>query len=180
MKSGTKITSTLAAPVMLLIAYMLPTRAAAAPRGRKAPATSTPPRARRASRRTARRARSLPRTTARSTRSSASRTARHSTSASFGPRAPAWAATPTPPRRMRSAQTPSASSTSSMTSPEKATISSRRRREHFKGPAKGGFDTQPIADMAPDHDRRAQGLWRLHHAGHGFPQQQRHRHRDRR
>ena len=31
MKSGTKITSTLAAPVILLIAYMLPTRAAAAP-----------------------------------------------------------------------------------------------------------------------------------------------------
>ncbi len=43
----------------------------------------------------------------------------------------------------------------------------------YPGPDKGAFDAQPIADMAPIHHwRRPQGLWRLHHAGHGLPQQQ--------
>jgi hypothetical protein len=49
----------------------------------------------------------------------------------------------------------------------------------FPGPAKGAFDTQPIADMAPitisGHKVR-----RLHHAGHGIPQQRCHRHCDQR
>ena len=60
------------------------------------------------------------------------------------------AATPTRPRRTPSARTRSASSPASTTSPARATTSSRRLPVPCsRGPAKGGFDTQPIADMAP-------------------------------
>ena len=57
--------------------------------------------------------------------------------------------TPTPPRRTRSAPTPTAGSRPSTTSPRSTTISTQAPRGGFSGPAMGGFNNLPIADMAP-------------------------------
>jgi hypothetical protein len=58
----------------------------------------------------------------------------------------------------------------SMTSPARVTIFIRRLRDLNSRPAKGAFDTQPIADMAPItiSGHKAYGVF--HHARHGIPQ----------
>jgi len=117
--------------------------------GRKVPATSTPRRAHPAWRLTAPRARCTPPTTARSTRSSASRTARLWTSEPFNPPRAMRAVTRTRRRRTRSAPTRFAGSRRSTTSPARANHLIQPPRGGFSGPALGGFNNLPIADMAP-------------------------------
>ena len=57
--------------------------------------------------------------------------------------------TPTPPRRMRSAPTPTAGSPRSTTNLRKHNDLTQAPRGGFSGPALGGFNNLPIADMAP-------------------------------
>ena len=137
--------------------------------------TFTPPAAPPAWRRTAPRARYPPPTTARSTRSCASRTARPWTSASSSLPRRIRADTPTRLRRTPSAPTRFASSKSSTISPARATTFTRRPREH-SGPGEGRIRHPADRGHGANYDRRPQGLRRLHHAGHGVPQQQCHRH----
>ncbi len=120
--------------------------------GRKAHATSMPPPATPVRPPTAPRARCTPLTTARSTRSCASRTARRWTSAwssrsrrRFRMRAD----TPTQPRRTHSAPTPTAGSPQSTTKSPKHNDLTQAPRGGFSGPAMGGFNNLPLADMAP-------------------------------
>ena len=120
--------------------------------GRKARVTSTPPPALPAWPRTAPRARCTPPTTARSTRSCASRTARPWTSASSSPsrrRSRMRADTPTRPRRTRSAPTRTAGSPRIYDQSPKHNDLTQAPRGGFSGPAMGGFNNLPIADMAP-------------------------------
>ena len=51
---------------------------------------------------------------------------------------------------------------------------------HLQGPGEGRIRHPAHRRHGADYDRRPQGLRRLHHAGHGVPQQQRHRPRDQR
>ena len=57
--------------------------------------------------------------------------------------------TPTRPRRTRSAPTPTAGSPPSTTSPAKHNDLTQAPRGGFSGPAMGGFNNVPLADMAP-------------------------------
>ena len=51
---------------------------------------------------------------------------------------------------------------------------------NIQGPGKGRIQHPADRGHGAHHDQRPQGLRRLHHAGHGVPQQQCHRHRDQR